>query len=142
MQSNLNFGVTICRLIELVAPKFGCHVALTGGSLYKDGDRKDLDIIFYRIRQQDKIDTEGLFNQLQAIGFDFPVGKGWCFKSKFNGVSIDMLFPENQGGEYNRVETTIKQQEAPQAWIPPAAPMPMPIQAPSPVPVMPPQPVI
>lgn len=137
MQSNLNFGVTICRLIELVAPKFGCHVALTGGSLYKDGDRKDLDVIFYRIRQQGKIDMDGLFSALHVIGFDWPEGKGWCFKSKFNGVSVDMLFPEHQGGEYSKPVAPVVQAEINKPWATPAAPIcpapiPMPPQQPAP----------
>jgi len=58
----------ICRLIESIAPNYGCHVALTGGTLYKSGDRKDVDILFYRIRQVDKIDYDGLFKGLEEIG--------------------------------------------------------------------------
>jgi len=37
-----------CALFESVAHKYGWHVALTGGSLYKKGERKDLDIVFYQ----------------------------------------------------------------------------------------------
>lgn len=96
----LENAVLVCKAAELVAPNFGCHVALTGGSLYKPGERKDIDILFYRIRQVSEIDQEGLFSALEMIGFDKPVGFGWCFKSKFRGFGIDMFFPEEQGGEY------------------------------------------
>lgn len=35
-------AIALCRKIEDVCPAFGCHVALTGGVLYKLGERKDL----------------------------------------------------------------------------------------------------
>lgn len=41
-------AVALCRHVEPVVERFGCHVALTGGSLYKDGPRKDCDLIIYR----------------------------------------------------------------------------------------------
>ena len=66
MQANIISAVALCREIEKIAPNFGCHVALTGGCLYKDGARKDIDILFYRIRQVEKIDHEGLKQALQA----------------------------------------------------------------------------
>ena len=44
-------AIELCKRIESVCPRYGCHVALTGGLLYKDGPRKDCDILFYRIRQ-------------------------------------------------------------------------------------------
>ena len=34
-------AIALCRKIEAVCPPFGCHVALTGGALYKDGPRKE-----------------------------------------------------------------------------------------------------
>ncbi len=37
-------AIELCRIIEDICPQAGCHVALTGGCLYKDGERKDLDI--------------------------------------------------------------------------------------------------
>ena len=44
-------AVDLCKQVESIAPDYGCHVALTGGCLYKEGPRKDLDLLFYRIRQ-------------------------------------------------------------------------------------------
>ena len=109
---NLQKAVAICRIIETVAPEFGCHVALTGGCLYKVGERKDLDILFYRIRQVKTIDYDGLFVALEAVGFSKPEGFGWLFKSDFRGCAIDMFFPEELGGgEYdsNYGEATTKE---------------------------------
>ena len=42
-------AVELCILLEPIAAKFECHIALTGGLLYKEGPcRKDCDIIIYR----------------------------------------------------------------------------------------------
>lgn len=92
----------LCRQIEAISPNFGCHVALTGGLLYKDGPRKDCDVLFYRIRQVDAIDIDGLFTALEAIGIVRERGFGWCIKVNWNGKPMDCFFPEEQGGEYVR----------------------------------------
>lgn len=39
-------AIALCREIEQICPRFGCHVALTGGCLYKDGPRKDADLLY------------------------------------------------------------------------------------------------
>lgn len=93
-------ALDLCRRIEAVCPPFGCHVALTGGLLYKDGPRKDADILFYRIRQVEEIDMNGLFGALAAIGLERTRGFGWCFKATYDGRAVDCFFPEEQGGEY------------------------------------------
>ena len=94
-------AVDLCRQIEAVAPLYGCHVALTGGCLYKDGDRKDLDILFYRIRQVVTVDEAGLFSALKTIGVVKVSGFGWCHKATYEGRNIDIFFPEEIGGEYS-----------------------------------------
>jgi len=93
-------AIELCKKIELIAPEFGCHVALTGGLLYKEGSRNDLDILFYRIRQVEKINTDGLIEALQQIGLTDFAGFGWCRKAKLGDRKIDMFFPEEDGGEY------------------------------------------
>ena len=97
-------ALVLCRAIETICPPFGCHVALTGGLLYKDGARKDCDILFYRIRQADRIDEEGLFAALAQIGVNKTGGFGWCHKAEFEGRKIDCFFPEESGGEYVRAD--------------------------------------
>lgn len=92
-------AVELCRKIEAVCPEHGCHVALTGGTLYKDGGRKDCDILFYRIRQSPEIDMEGLVDALADIGVEFSSGFGWCVKFTYEGKKIDAFFPE-EDGEY------------------------------------------
>jgi hypothetical protein len=94
-------AVSLCVQIEAVCPKFGCHVALTGGCLYKEGERKDCDLIFYRIRQVKFIDVKGLLAALKQIGFWKFEGAGWRYVGKIGTDSVDLLFPEDPtNGEY------------------------------------------
>lgn len=100
-------AIDLCVAIEAIAPDFGCHVALTGGSLYKSGERKDVDVLFYRIRQVDKIDREGLLKALRKRLGLLPVSShGWVEKvSTPLGHNVDLFFPDHidrQGeGGYN-----------------------------------------
>jgi hypothetical protein len=103
---SLEQAIEVCRKVEAICPKFGCHVALTGGTLYKDGPRKDLDLLFYRIRQWDHIPQDELFEALEKIGLKRKRGFGWCFKFEFTDLSnpfevkpVDIFFPEEQGGD-------------------------------------------
>lgn len=95
-----NEAIELCRAIEGICPRFGCHVALTGGLLYKDGPRKDCDILFYRIREISEIDIEGLWDALESIGLSVTKGFGWCYKATYKGKPVDCFMPEEQGGEY------------------------------------------
>jgi hypothetical protein len=93
-------AIDLCRKIEAIAPQYGCHVALTGGCLYRDGERKDADILFYRIRQWEQIDVVGLMAALVEIGVDPGRDHGWCHKATYEGRAIDFFFPERPGLEY------------------------------------------
>lgn len=97
MNWNQADAIQLCKDIEAICPKFGCHVALTGGLLYKDGERKDCDILFYRIRQIRQIDFDGLWQALEKIGFVKVSGFGWCYKAEYCGRKIDCFSPEEQG---------------------------------------------
>jgi hypothetical protein len=96
-------AINLAIQMEAIAPQFGAHVALTGGLLYKNGQRKDADFLFYRIRQVQFIDYEGLFKALEAIGVEKISGFGWCHKAIYMGKKIDFFFPEETGGPlYNQ----------------------------------------
>lgn len=92
-------AIELCRKIEAVVPAAGCHVALTGGTLYKDGPRKDADLLFYRIRQVESIDMNELEYQLEFIGVKMRAGwkPGWVIKATFKGKGMDLFFPEEDG---------------------------------------------
>jgi hypothetical protein len=106
---NVSQAIELCRRIEDIAPEFGCHVALTGGTLYKKGERKDLDILFYRIRQVDRVDIIGLFVALSKyLEVNYVSGFGWCFKAIYQGKNIDCFFPEEHGGTYEGFDLSDK----------------------------------
>lgn len=92
-------AIALCTEIERYAPNYGCHVALTGGCLYKSGSRKDLDILFYRIRQVSEIDHEELFAALdEHSAITVEGGFGWCVKATDKqGRKLDLFFPEEIG---------------------------------------------
>lgn len=96
-------AIALCVEVEKICPAFGCHVALTGGTLYRVGERKDVDILFYRIRQVNEVDVDGLFAALEAIGIHKTEGFGWCVKAAYQGKNIDCFFPDDDG-EYPQDE--------------------------------------
>lgn len=87
-----------CRIMEAVAPTYGAHVALTGGLLYKDGERKDCDILLYRIRERETpVDFDAMFAALIPYGVQFVDDFGWCKKITWNGKKVDVFDPDNDG---------------------------------------------
>ncbi len=93
-------ALALCVQLERFAPSFGCHVALTGGLLYRTGPRKDCDIILYRIRQSPRIDYEGFFEAIKSAGVFKISGFGFCYKAIAHGKIVDFLCPEEGGDEY------------------------------------------
>jgi hypothetical protein len=103
MKCDLTTAVALAREIEGIAPRFGFHTALTGGCLYKDGERKDIDILFYsHANDGAETDKKGLLKALHtdvglAVGADF----GRVVKSTRGDTTVDLLFPGlGFGGEY------------------------------------------
>jgi hypothetical protein len=84
-----------CVQLEQHAPDFGLHVALTGGCLYKQGSRKDIDVVLYRIRQVETPDLAGFFARLEAHGWTDKAFYGWVTKMiSPAGHSFDFFYPE------------------------------------------------
>jgi hypothetical protein len=96
----------LCRRVENICPAFGCHVALTGGLLYKEGPRKDADLLFYRIRQRPEIDVDGLLAALGTIGIAVTGGGGWCWKASYLERPVDLFFPDAEDGDYDHADTS------------------------------------
>lgn len=90
-------AVALCRLLESFAPRFGAHVALTGGCLYRDGERKDVDILVYRIRQMPAVDWVGFFRECERFGISLSNDYGWNKKATYRGKNIDFFDPEDDG---------------------------------------------
>ena len=100
----LEEAVDLCKRVEAICPPFGCHVALTGGTLYKNGERKDCDLLFYRIRQTPIIEGAELWEALEQIGLYKVKGCGWCHKAIYQPdvtdeyKRVDCFFPEAYDG--------------------------------------------
>lgn len=111
---NLQEAVALARRLEAVAVEFDMHVGLTGGCLYKDGDRKDADFVFYSVRKEAggpfevavQVDVPAFLAKL-AHEFILCVVKDCGFVVKATtpqGGSVDLLFPERDGSYEDPVE--------------------------------------
>lgn len=101
-------AIELCIKLEAFAPRFGCHIALSGGCLYKAGERKDCDIILYRIRQAPVIAFDAFFEECAKIGVTKLFGFGFCHKAIYDGKLIDFLSPEEAGEEYTEADPADK----------------------------------
>ena len=91
-------AIELCRTLEPIAADHGCHVALTGGCLYRDGPRKDVDILLYRSLDEPAIDWVKLADAFLAraqveIYADF----GYCKKARYKGMRVDLFDPHEAG---------------------------------------------
>ena len=95
----LQEAVTLCVELESFMPSLGLHVGLTGGTLYKGGVRKDLDIVLYRIRQVpiEQVNLDQIVFELCERGFYNVKCFGFCMKADYRGSQVDFLFPEVPG---------------------------------------------
>ena len=96
MTWTLPLAMDMARAIEAVSPAFGFHVGLTGGLLYKDGPRKDADMLFYSIRQTATPDQPGLIAALAGCGITIKSTHGWMAKAEWRGMPVDLFFPETR----------------------------------------------
>lgn len=88
-------------LIEPYARANEYHVALTGGTLYKKGPRKDVDIVLYSHQQRDKGDRNKFEYSIRTYlpGMVLSPHTGRVTKAKYNGKAVDFIYPE-EDGEY------------------------------------------
>jgi hypothetical protein len=85
---------SLCFLLEEIAPKFGAHIGLTGGVLYREGNRKDCDIVVYRHGgREEPIDRVGFSRACcEILGMTCVRGTGRVYKMLFVGKQVDFLF--------------------------------------------------
>jgi len=80
------------------------HVGLTGGVLYKEGERKDIDFVVYSHKCFNQIDTNDLAEKLRTLGFTYVTNYGRVIKSVFTTenkeIDVDIIVPESKSGEY------------------------------------------
>lgn len=94
-------AIAFCTMLEPIAAKYGGHVALTGGTLYKDGMRKDVDILIYRSADEPEFQWGAFFAEIkQEFGVMLGADYGWCKKAcTQDGSRIDFFDPF-RGGEH------------------------------------------
>jgi hypothetical protein len=88
--------VALCRLLEPIASQCGAHVGLTGGNLYKDGPRKDCDIVVYIHGGAKEIERD----KLRAL-IDINLAADWSwvkicgrvYKARYKNKPVDLIFP-------------------------------------------------
>lgn len=104
-KATIEDGIKLCKLLRMILLPHGFYPALTGGLLYKNGERKDIDIVIYRNRQKIKeFEITDLTPLLDKIGLNIISTYGFCTKCKWKGFIVDVLNPETQSdlpeGEY------------------------------------------
>ena len=91
-------GIQLCKELHAVlAPQY--FPALTGGLLYKDGKRKDIDIVIYRNRENAPTETYEFTDLLEQAGVEIRSFHGFVTKAVWKGFSVDIFNPESQGGD-------------------------------------------
>lgn len=97
-------GVSVCKLLEPIAARCGFHVALTGGTLYKQGARKDIDVILYTHNGGELDERQlGIFlSKLHEVRI--RVNSQWSRVIKLvwkrdplTVISIDLIIPQIDG---------------------------------------------
>lgn len=92
-------GIEICKaLYDHLSPN-GFFPALTGGLLYKDGERKDCDIVIFRHRQNvEQFEMEDINSLLESFWFTEIRHFGFVTKCKMGCYEIDLFNPESKNG--------------------------------------------
>lgn len=96
-------AIVLAKKVEAICPPFGYHVALTGGLLYKEGPRKDCDLVLYQTGSWNKgYKFQELLDKLGTIGIAVKEKDDiqYCYKAKYEGKSLDIIFPEFSEYEY------------------------------------------
>ena len=100
-QVTLVDALAIAADIENVAASCDCHIGLTGGILYKQGPRKDIDFVVYKHNTEEtagkpvrRIDFEA---GLEKLGIVFGKRGPRVTKAVWYNYSIDFIYAEEIG---------------------------------------------
>jgi hypothetical protein len=91
-------AIKLSVIIEQHVSQVGYHVALTGGCLYRNGDRKDADFILYPHKPDKTVDRDTIKQALGTAGFvdffetDIEYTNREILLSKFAGRRCDFFF--------------------------------------------------
>lgn len=92
---SMSDGIELCKILYSRLSKVGIFPALTGGLLYKEGNRKDIDIVLYRHRQDlAHFETIEFSELLEECGLYDIKTFGFVTKAKWRGLVVDLFNPE------------------------------------------------
>jgi hypothetical protein len=88
-----DLAIDLCVKLEAIAPTYGAHVALSGGVLYREGPRKDCDLVIYRHGgRAEEIDRFGLVAALiDQLKMEAVRVSGRVFKMRYQGRQVDLM---------------------------------------------------
>jgi hypothetical protein len=86
-------AIELCKQLYYVLEKRGVYPALTGGTLYKNGERKDIDIVLYRAESGNPLDVNDVWDDLCSIGMFIAFNYDRVAKCTWQGIDIDLIFP-------------------------------------------------
>lgn len=118
-------GILLCQMLYPALKQIGLFPALTGGVLYKGGNRKDIDIVIYRHRQDRssgwETTNEDIAKVLMDCGITITGFFGFTTKASWRGIQVDILNPESCGisgygesGEQSQSQQVLD--TGPQTW--------------------------
>lgn len=90
-------GVRLCKQLYPLLKTVGLFPALSGGLLYKEGERKDIDIVIFRHRQDlETFEMNNVIVQVcfKACGVEITNFYGFVTKAKWEGFDVDFFNPE------------------------------------------------
>lgn len=97
LQAKLELAIYLCtRLYEELSPRL-IFPALTGGTLYKAGERKDIDLVIYRTQDTTTgkmLKLDDIRSELLRVGLYNFKNFGTVIKCKFGETDIDLLLNE------------------------------------------------
>lgn len=93
-------AIKVCATLYAVLSPLHFYPALTGGCLYKEGERKDCDIVIFRNRQAHaQFELRDLEQVLRLAGFTDFRHYGFVTKCMYLGIAIDLFNPETASGD-------------------------------------------
>ena len=89
-------AVELCKMLYKELGPLGLFPALTGGCVYKEGPRKDIDIVLYCHREK-PLTTLPISHLAGLDGLTISGYYGFVTKAYYKGESVDIMFPEYVG---------------------------------------------
>lgn len=92
---NQEKAIKLCVTLYQILSPLHFYPALTGGCLYKEGERKDCDVVIFRNRQaRTDFELRDLEPVLRLAGFTDFQHFGFVTKCMYLGIAVDLFNPE------------------------------------------------